>query len=134
MTKAHNEAKRWLHRYRKSDIKDSIYGMVLRSLFFSITLTVAPMWWSTSERDVTSLQAVIYCSIYDLRFCLEGKEKERERERGGGRSREHCKIDDDWNWPFVIFHYGTISPTKMNSASCIEFHGYMSSRTRREIF
>lgn len=100
LAEAHNEAKRWLRRYRKSSIKGGIYrhGIAV-AIFFDYADCRSDVVEYTSERDVTSLRPVIHRSIYDLRFCFGEREKERQREKGGKRERQritrHCKIDDD---------------------------------------
>lgn len=87
-TETHNEAKRWLRRYHKNDIKDGIYAHGIVVVFFRLrwlSPRYGEVYW---KRDVTSLQARNSSGIYDLRLCL--------------RVTRHCKIDGDGNGPFVI--------------------------------
>lgn len=81
LAEAHNEAKRWLRRYRKSGIKDGIYrhGIAV-AIFFDYADCRSDVVKYSSERDVTSLRTVIRRSIYDLRLCLREREREKKNE------------------------------------------------------
>lgn len=103
----HNEARRWLRRYRKSGLCEGlcipiyIRTGIAVAIFFDYADCRSDMVKYTSERDVTSLGAVIHRSIYDLRFCLG----EGERKGEGQRVTRHCKIDGDLKW--ILCHIAT---------------------------
>lgn len=68
------------------------------AIFFDYADCRSDMVKYTSERDVTSLGAVIHRSIYDLRFCLGEGKREREKKGEGQRVTRYCKIDGDLKW------------------------------------